>query len=616
MSNREYDNFMYDLKNKYNFNYHQLCFLFNSNIINQIFVQNSSSNFNNIVDDLIRKIVTDFYAYYLYKRELGEEIDDFVLEILEDIDNLSDEDVINYVKYDFKKFETIIEKYYEFHNQDLEFQEQMFANIVNKRKGLELTSLYRDFFMVDFEYNKYTLPHNVILGLELIDSCKNGNDIDENKILNYLKIEFEEIPERNNFLNYIMSNVYANLKLNGCKNEDEQKLIKVVEHLDRRMKCFYEDEDYVVNLVKQYVNLYGDLKWFEFKDIRDYVSFELSTIIYKLDDTYKHPQDVIKNASRVFTIMGEVYDFMINSLNKLTSLGRSDEEINDWIKQLIKGDVIITYTEDDIFKKCDDLFFRNLIKLYLVTSFYEYCNYDIDGLTYEEDLLYNYIDKGINFLEVFELFDDDIDSSIIIDKYIEYYFSSEIDELLCRKKIVEDEKYKNVLKMNPYMFIEYRREFGTLLPFETSKATEYGNSILGCLFDIISLSENLIDEHGIKYADIAQMFKNDFFDIGLDVDKIVGFILANIYENISSNLDLTAEQKEFVKKMEEFEIDIDDIIGNDDIFGELLFYFFNLNGEYFSDEKIKALCKKSDSKKIKVLEHYNPFYGIDKELLK
>ena len=194
-------------------------------------------------------------------------------------------------------------------------------------------------------------------------------------------------------------------------------------------------------------------------------------------------------------------------------------------------------------------------------------------------------------------------------------FSKESDEFKARKKIVDDGKLKSILRFNPYIFLEYRRIFGILLPNETSKSTEYGNSILGILCDIIPYSKNL-EDNVINYYKISRVFKGDYYSINMDLNEIVGFILSNIYENLISKDKLSEEENNFVRSMENNLIEINDIIDDDELFGQLLFYFFNLNDEYLNDEILKKLRNSGNNEKVKVLKKYDPFYEMDSEILK
>ena len=497
----------------------------------------------------------------------------------------------------------------------IDYQGQVMANVVNKRKGLEFSSLYKDFFCVDIDYESKLLPHNVIVGLELINTYKESL-YDDKSIINYLNTEFEEKIDRYNFLNYILSNIYANIKLNGCNNIEDKNTVKLVEHLDKNMRCFYDDNNYVINLVKKYNDLYKNIKWYEFMDIRDYYPIEDIDIIYKLDNEYKHPKDIIKNATEVYTVIGKIQEYLFRNVENLIDMDKTNEEIMEWLIMLVDGEVQIYYDSIDIFDYNDNELFIKLIKLYLVSAYYEYCNYTYDDLEDDELSLFEYLDKGIDIYDSIDLFKDEDDKQLIVDKYLEYSYCKENTEILARKKIVSDNKFMNAIKMNPYIYLEYRRVFGTLLPLETSKSTEYGNLIMGKIFDIISLSDSLEDEHGIKYEDLAQMFKNDSDEIYMDMDEIVGFILSNIYENLMCKNNKTDDEIDFINNLENNFYDVNNIIDDEDNLGKLLLYFFKLNSDYFNDDKLKKLRNSSKDCKVKILKKFDPFYEVDSEILK
>lgn len=618
MSNREIDELLFNLRKRMDKGVEdkELSLILSNELIYDIFKDEFQIDSNKMVDDMLKKILTDFYAYYLYEFELDKKLDKNINVILNDFNELStEEDAINYIRSDLNRFKLIIDGYFEYHKNSIMYQAEVMANVVNMRKGLEFTSLYKDFFAVDIDYESKLLPHNVMVGLELIDTYKRSN-YDDNKIINYLNIEYENKKDKYDFLNYILSNIYANIKLNGCKNDNDKNIVKLVEHLNKNMRCFYDDDSYVINLVKTYNNLYENIKWFEFKDIRDYYPYEDIDIIYKLDNTYKHPQDIIKNATSVYTITGKIQEFLYVSVENLIDMGYSNEEIIEWIIQLIDGRLQIYFNKNNIFDYNDDELFLNLIKLYLASSYYEYCNYTYADLNVNDINLFEHMDNGINAFDCLDLYEEDDDKQLIVEKYLDYSYCKENTEILARKKIVYDNRLNNAIKMNPFLYLEYRRVFGSLLPLETSKSTEYGNLIIGKIFDIISLSDSLDDEHNIKYTDLAQMFKNDSYDIYMDMDDIIGFILSNIYENLINKIDKTYDELDFINNIENNNFDIESIILDEDSLGKLLLYFFNLNGDYFTDDKLKKLRNNYKDKKVKTLKKLDPFYDVDNEILK
>ena len=608
MSNRQIDELLYSLKKKLTgkFSNIELSILLSNGLLNDFIRNEFSDDFD--CDKIIKKIVTDFYAYFLYKIEIGDDVDDFVRNILDELIELEGDNIDEYINNNMLIFSFMIDKYFEYHENSIIYQCMVMANIVNKRRISEFEDLYDDFFSVDFNYDSLVLPKLINCGLQLRDYYNN----DDKRILNYLNNEFESPIEKNYFLNYILSNVYVYLKLNGCDSEDDVNLVKLTEKLDRRMKCYYDDSTFIIKLVKRYFDIYGDIKWFEFKDIRDDIDFKEIDLIYKLDDSYKHPFDIMKNADNISTIFDYIINFVNGVLEKLTLQEKTEDEIINWFNKLFNNEISIKY-DNFFFNEENYKYFNDLIKLYFLSSYYEYCNYNRDNLYDCEESLYDFIDSGIDINDGLEIYDNEEDQKNIIGLTIKYIFSKETDEFRAKKKIVDDGKLKNILRLNPYILLEYRRLFGILLPNETSKSTEYGNIILEILSNIIPYVNNLEDN---GYQRVAKIFKRDYYEINMDLNEIVGFIISNIYENLITKEKLSEDENNFVKNLENNIIDIDDIINNDDLLGEILFYFFSLNDEYLNDDKLKNLRNSGNREKVKVLKKYDPFYEIDREILK
>ena len=175
MSNRQIDELMYNLRKKMDngIENKELSIILSNELIYKIIKEEFQIESNKMVDDILKKILTDFYAYYLYKLELDDNIDNNVVVMLKEFNELSsEEDVISYIRGNKYKFKLIIDGYFEYHEMSIDYQGQVMANVVNKRKGLEFSSLYKDFFCVDIDYESKLLPHNVIVGLELINTYK------------------------------------------------------------------------------------------------------------------------------------------------------------------------------------------------------------------------------------------------------------------------------------------------------------------------------------------------------------------------------------------------------------------------------------------------------------
>ena len=578
-------------------------------------LRNCEVDSHKIVNDLIKMIVTDFLTYNVYKRYNDEFISDFANEILSDFKKIvNEDDVLKYVSDNVDKFGNIIFEYFVFHDQNYNYQCMAVANVVNLRLSTVFTDLYLEYFMTDVEYGHHVLPNNVIYGLDLI-SYYNVNKNDED-ILEYLNAEFKDPVLKNNFLNYILSNVYANNKINGCSDDFNRNIVNLTEKIDRSMKCFYDNKNFVVNLVNEYINIYDDVKWYDFVDIRDSINFDNAEIIYKLDSSYKHPEDVIKNATYVCTIMGEIQKVIFYHLDFFINMNYDNDMIIDRITDLINGYAPLNFDPGCVLVNCDKNSYLSFVKMYLSSICYEYLNYKREELDIDEESVYNYLDSDIDKDECFDLFEDDEDRRVIINSLIEYFSCDSKIEVLSRKKMVADDKFKKLLKFNPYMYLEYRRICGSLLPLETSKSTEYGNLILGKIGDIIYYSNYVNDRHEIKYEDLGQIFKQDSSFIDMEDNEVAGFIVSNIYENLKMMENLSDNEKSFISVIENDQLDIDSILDDEDYYGRLLYIFYTMNEDYFNDDKFRKLRRSDYSEKIKILKKYDPFYDEDYEILK
>ena len=81
-------------------------------------------------------------------------------------------------------------------------------------------------------------------------------------------------------------------------------------------------------------------------------------------------------------------------------------------------------------------------------------------------------------------------------------------------------------------------------------------------------------------------------------------------------VDLTKDELLYIDMLENKMLDLNEIINNDVFFGELLFYFFNLNNDFFNDDKLRKLRNNNSERKVKTLKRLDPFYEVDSEVLK
>ncbi len=568
-----------------------------------------------VQNQLIKKIITDFYAYNLFLIETKKPIDIKSRIILRMLTNLaSEQDVITFYQKNQNIMPTIIDGYYKLHQESEEIQKKVIANVINKRFDKIFLKLYGSFFCVKLDYYKYVLPSNVILGLNLIELYNIGHN--DQIIFAFLNSEFKDQKSKESFISYVLSNVCADKIIN--KNTDFPKIsLSICSEGDlSKLKKLYKNRTFVLSVFRHYLQLYSDKRWYSFKDIRDKVDFSQIKPIYLLDSSYKHPDDILKNADDVYTIMGEINQNLVNMLIDLTHKRMSDDKIASFFSELFAGNVIFNFDNSSIFRKKDMAYLINLYKLLFVTYFYEYCNYTYDDLDENENELFNYLENDLSRKEILDLFNDSEDEHTITMKVIQYMFSTEKDHFLAQKKIIDEKKFKKILDINPYMFLEYRRVLGTLLPYETTISTEVGNWVIGMISDIVE-SYSKLNNQDLFYSDISQMIKNQSVSRPYrNINEIISFVITNVYENIITQEKLNKEDQFIINFVEGNNPDIDVLISDDEFIGKLLIQFFNLNDGIFTDERLKEKRKKTEKlNKIKYLSRIDPFSYIDQPVL-
>lgn len=568
-----------------------------------------------VQNQLIKKIITDFYAYNLFLVEFKKQIDIESRIILKELTNLSSEqDVISFYQNNQKVMPTIVDGYYKLHQESEEIQKQVIANVINKRFDKIFLNLYSSFFCVSLDYYKYVLPSNVILGLNLVELYKIGKNSEI--IFAFLESEFEDQKSKDSFISYVLSNIYADVIINKKSDFSKIDLSFCFDGDLSKLKKIYNSNTFILSVFSCYIDLYKDKKWFNFEDIRDKVDFSQIKSIYLLDPLYKHPDDIIKNADDVYTIMGEINQNLVNMLIDLTYKRMSDDQIANFLSELFAGNVMFDFDDNSIFRKKDIPYVINLYKLLFVTYFYEYCNYTSDDLDENENELFNYLENDLSKREILDLFNDSEDEHTITMKVIQYMFSTEKDHFLAQKKIIDEKKFKKILDINPYMFLEYRRVLGTLLPCETTISTEVGNWVIGMISDIVE-SYSKLNNQDLFYSDISQMIKHQSASIPYrNINEIISFVITNVYENIITKKEFTKEDQFIVNFVEGKNPDIDVLIADDEFIGKLLINFFDINDGIFNDNQLKEKRKNTKKfHKIKYLSRIDPFSYIDQPVL-
>lgn len=613
MSGKQIDKFLIELKKQINLTNEDYIYITVNKILIRLMLLSKSFQEVSFIEEVIKKMTTDFYAYNLFKLECDETLCDEIKQILYDICNLEDErQLVDYVKNNTDKFIYITTDYYEFHNHNSVYINKAIANIVNKSLGLNFSRLYNNFFKNEYSYKEYLLSYNVNKGLLFVKEYNDNQNLD--CIKEFLNKEFDNRIEINGFINYVLSNVYAYLKTNKVENEELNKLISVTEKLNFRMYCYYEDDKIIEYLFKTYYDLYKNSKSFDFNDIRDNINPENLNTVKELDNSYKHPSELLKDANNVFSITECVIDEFNEYIVNLVDEEFSEEDIFDQINQVILGDVKIDHFT--IFNNSNNDYFIVILKLIMVSSFYEYCNLKRDELDQDSLELLDKIDDDINVKEAISLFDNQENSYKLIEKYYEYCFSDFHTTYEAMVKIVKEKKLHKIFKMNPYCILDYRKRFGLMFPFENTMTVDLGNDIVSTINNMLfaNYSANVCNDVEI-FNEISQLMKLSVDDYSLTQEQLIGFVMTNIYEHLKVKKNITEEEKDFILDMEEENIDFDDIINDDDYFGQLLSQFYYFNIHYFDEKSMTKLRHNTNNYgKIKVLEKYDPYYYEDKDI--
>ena len=556
-----------------------------------------------IIDYFILKISTDFYAYNLYKKEIGEVLDKRVNDVMDEMVEIANEDeLLDYIRRNVLKFVLMINDYFKYCKCDLECHKRVMANVYNTNNDLLLSNWYSNFFLINYDFYEYSLDQKVIKGLYFIDLYEERKDLDFLKPT--LKIEFESDKEINDFLDYMLSSVVASMKLNNENSLGKYKLDEVLKDKD----SLYKNKDFNRILFMKYYDIYKGVKWFNFKDVRDNLKLSDYNLISKLDRIYIHPDDVFKGATDVYTLVGYVRRKLNFDINMKFEEELEDEDVVNYLMNVLNGDERIDFDFN-----LDNGYLLNIIKLIMASDFYEYANYTRDDLDIMEEQVYEYLDNIENCLDVIDMFDSDTDSFTIISKFLDYNYGDDQDIYNARKKIISDEKTYQVLKINPFNVLEYRRIYGILLPLETSKFVELGNTIIGIISDITSLEDMYIQDGKIMYEEISEMFLNEISDFNIDVDQAIGFIVTNIYSNLLNALNPAPEYQEIIKFIEDEKNIIEKLKSDYDMLGQFIFTVDKVNPEFINDDIMKdRFCKIKNKKKI--LKRINPFYEEDSAL--
>lgn len=610
MDNREIDELLQELKNVSNWDLnHDILKLLSADTIRQIKTDYDDLMIGRVTDEIIKKVVTDFYAYNLYLEEKGKTLPiDTLIHINKIIKLKNEVSVVKYFTSNMPLLTDIMDGYFQFHEQSMQLQCRVIANVINHGLNNVVLNLYNAFFAVDLEYYKYTLPENVILGLKLIDIYKICPN--QEVILNFLHNKFSNQERKNNFISYLLSNYIAAVMVYHKDIYDIFQLFNEIDTFVKYLQKQFSDDKFIINIFNLYFEIYKNAKRSSFVDIRDKIDYDDRKIIYMLDSTYKHVDDVMKDADHVYTIIGEMEENLIDTLVEWEENDISDNKKAYMLSEVLAGNLVYDFKDSKTFNQNNTPYFIFLLKLLLATYFYEYGNYKYDQLNDQERELFDYLDNDVSMKDVLKIFDDPEDEFIILSKSIEYLFWEEREQFLAKKKIISDNKIKKVLKFNQFMATEYRRVLGALFPFESSVSAEVGNWLLGLISDLI-ITSNKIDQDGILLnSSISKEIKEQCADRSFE--EIVNFTISNVYEHIVLKKSLSNIEKFIIFFVESGQYDVRKLIFYDEWLGSLFMKFFELNDGILTDDSLrKQRIKTKQLKKINNLKKIDPYFDID-----
>lgn len=610
MDNREIDELLQELKKVSNWDLnHDIIKLLSADTIRQVKPDYDDFLIDRVTDEIIKKTVADFYAYNLYLEEKGKDLSINILKCINTIIKLkTEEGVVNYFNSNMSLLTDIMHGYFTFHKKSKKLQCRVIANVVNHRLDKIFINLYNSFFEIELDYYKYILPKNVILGLKLIDIYK----ICPNRevISNFLQDNFCDQKSRNNFIGYLCSNYIAGVMVYHKDIYDIFESLNQIDNIVNILQKQFSDDKFIIDIFNLYFKIYKNTKRSSFTDIRDKINFDDREIIYLLDSTYKHPNDVMKDATYIYTIIGEMEDNLVDTLVEWEENDISDKKKASMLSEILAGNLVYDFQNSKIFNHCSTPYFIFLLKLLLATYFYEYGNYKYDQLNDQERELFDYLDNDVSMKEVLKIFDNIETKFIILSKSVEYIFFEEKEQALAKKKIISDKKEKKVLKFNQFMATEYRRALGVLFPFESSVSAEVGNWLLGIISDLIITCSQIDENRIVSSSIISKEIKKQCVDRSFE--EIVNFTVSNVYEHIALKKVLSNFEQSIIFFVENGRYDVRRLMVDDEWLGTLFMKFFELNDGVLTDDSLRQ--QRTTTKKLgktMYLRNVDPYFDID-----
>ena len=575
--------------------------------LDNAYITNNSESFN-FLKQTIRKVSVDFFVYNLFKINNQESIDSSILKLVDEIKDMnSEKDIEDYFLKNENDFKIILWDYYKFHCEDEEFIKMVIANSINMGYEKEVFRLNNRFYNNYDSYYNYILNEKIQKGLLFVEQYDEKNSIDS--INKFLNMEFDDPVVKNHFISYILSNVYAYLKINNITGEKIDKIIMLTEKMSFRMSCFYDNEEFLNYIFKTYFNIYKDTKVLNFKDIRNFASEEHIDVIKLLDRDYVSHFNIIKNPNYISTITNLVENDIIGYLTLCIDKGMEDDMVLKRLKNVVLGKTKIP-SYSGISQS--DLIIN--LRLLIITKYYEFINLKYDEVEIDYQTLYDMIDDDIDSLSALKLLNDEDNLDLLVEIYYEYLFESYKVDYEAKNKIIEDRKFTKLVKIYPNILLDYRKILGFMFPTESLETVDLTNDIIGTINNIIAANvQAKVCDEKTMYSEIAQVIKNSCDDYQFTVEEMTGCLICNIYERLKLKKKLSSLEQEFINTIEDEYFEIEEIIEDDGKFEQLIIMFKDLNEYYLDIESLRKIRNNTKRKgKIKVLEKFDPNYYADK----
>jgi len=396
------------------------------------------------------------------------------------------------------------------------------------------------------------------------------------KVKEYISKNFRNEDEKNNFIKYLLSLVYAYFKYSDINSDsltDEDKIfIEYIENDSEAYNYIYNDKDLFSLVLEIIYNLYYD--YGEYYDFRDKLSNK--DLFIKLDDTYLNKKNTQYKYDGVDT---ELYLGYV--LASFESDGSSFEDIYNYLTE----DRISIY--DRLYSAKLDPRFENEYKQEIIrkiiSDVYEYQCYLYTGLNKVID---NNHYLNINKYNIYDLknileyFSDNYMS--LLEKYYTYQHESIYVVEKARLHVYKTQELNKMLKINRYAISSY-------MPL-----------LLNRIFKLTS-----VDYMNKCISSISNEYKNDNYD---DIVKMLNTMCLNIYENILIG-NIEDKSMPYLKIFIECTDNIGEYLINDNETRkklESLFMKINNYGIAYSEE-INTRKIITDENNKKMLKKLNPF---------